>query len=153
MGEPSLWSASQNADTHAYRFLWLRTFHHPVALRIDVAPDETARLSAKVTTGAGGYEPGVLRTDKSVALTRVQVKRFLDGLEKAMFWTMPTEEPEEVGKDGSIRITLDGALWTIEGATAGRYHVVHRHSPGRGAFHDAALLLLRFADLGIKEIY
>ena len=66
---------------------------------------------------------------------------------------MPSEEPEEVGKDGSIRITLDGALWTIEGATAGRYHVVDRHSPARGPFRDAALLLLKFADLGIKEIY
>jgi hypothetical protein len=153
MGEPSLWLAAQKADVHVYRFLWLRTFHHPVALRIDVAPDGTARLSAKVTTGAGGYEPGVLRTDKSVPLTRAQVKRFLDGLEKAKFWTLPTAEPEAVGKDGSIRITLDGALWTIEGVTDGRYHVVDRHSPARGAFRDAALLLLRFADLGIKEIY
>lgn len=34
MDEPSLSEASEDLESHAYRFLWLRTFHPDVAVRL-----------------------------------------------------------------------------------------------------------------------
>src|SRR4051794_34102142 len=37
--EGSLWEVSQGQPSiEVYRFLWLRTFHHPVTVRINVTP-------------------------------------------------------------------------------------------------------------------
>src|SRR5262245_51972945 len=58
--EPSLWELSKKSVPQAYRFLWLRSFHHPVAIRLDINADGTARLTTKMTSGAGGYAPGKL---------------------------------------------------------------------------------------------
>src|SRR5262249_15746244 len=46
MGEPSLLELSR-AD--AYRFLWLRSFHHPISARLVVRNDGTATLISKET--------------------------------------------------------------------------------------------------------
>lgn len=32
--EPSLWALSKTQKEQSYRFLWLRTFHHPVAFEL-----------------------------------------------------------------------------------------------------------------------
>ena len=50
--EPSLWEASQlDFTTEAYRFLYLRSFHHPISVRLVVAQDKTATLVSKETNG------------------------------------------------------------------------------------------------------
>src|SRR3974377_1731032 len=47
--EPSLaTNASAPAET-IYRFTWLRTFHHPVAVRITVHANGTGALTSKMT--------------------------------------------------------------------------------------------------------
>jgi hypothetical protein len=33
--EPSLLSLSKSPSAESYRFLWLRTFNHPIAIRLD----------------------------------------------------------------------------------------------------------------------
>src|SRR6267378_2766004 len=59
--EPSLWETSQlDLTAEAYRFLYLRSFHHPISVRLVVAQDKTATLISKETHGKGGYEPGRL---------------------------------------------------------------------------------------------
>ncbi len=157
MQEPSLWLASRSAEAHAYRFLWLRSFHHPVVIRLTIEKNGTGILSAKVTTGKGGYEPGDLRTDKTLALSRAQVNQFLKQLGKAKFWSLPTEKEATVKVDAdgneTVEVGLDGAQWIIEGAENGKYHIVDRWSTKKGAYRDAALLLIRFAELKFKEIY
>ena len=60
MKELSLWDRSKASETESYRFLWLRSFHHPVALRLDVASDGRGVLVVKVLSGQGGYDPGNL---------------------------------------------------------------------------------------------
>src|ERR1022692_1355040 len=67
--EPSLLTQSKNPNSEAYRFLWLRTFHHPVAIRVVLRPDGTGVLTTKVASGAGGYSPGVLKEENSRDLT------------------------------------------------------------------------------------
>jgi hypothetical protein len=46
--ESSLWESSQTQKTQSYRFLWLRTFHHPIVVRIDVNVDGTSLLTTKM---------------------------------------------------------------------------------------------------------
>jgi hypothetical protein len=58
MGEPSLWELSKDASKQSYRFLWLRTFDHPVSTRLEVAKDGTAQLLVKVLNGKVGMNPG-----------------------------------------------------------------------------------------------
>ena len=54
--EPSLLKqTSAEAKTESYRFLWLRTFHHAVVIRVNVAKDGTGTLLAKTAAGAAGF--------------------------------------------------------------------------------------------------
>ncbi|HZS04476.1 MAG TPA: hypothetical protein VFD58_06540 [Blastocatellia bacterium] len=58
MAEPSLLTLS-GVQIECYRFLWLRSFHHPVAVRIWREGNDRF-IVAKELDGAGGYEPGRL---------------------------------------------------------------------------------------------
>ena len=149
MNEPSLWDRSKDSATESYRFLWLRTFHHPAALRLELAPDGSGVLTVKVLSGQGGYDPGDLIENREVRVDKVKLKRFFDLLSAARFWDLPSEDqnPNE--------IVNDGAQWIVEGAREGHYHVVDRVSPRRGPYRDIALLLMKLGDLRVpsKEFY
>lgn len=146
--EPSV-AALAGKQGHAYRFLWLRTFDPPIALRVDVAPDGSGTLTVKATSGRGGYEPGTLVTYQRRAMPRAEVRQFLARLSTARFWALPTREPA-IEEDGSITVKADGAQWILEGARRGRYHVASRWSPEPGAYREAALWLVRLAGLRIE---
>jgi hypothetical protein len=135
MREPSLWGLSEDPSRQSYRFLWLRTFHHPVSARLEVAKDGTAQLLVKVLNGKGGYEPGHTILNRNIKVSKESVDHFLGLLKEADFWNIPTEQPE------SNEISADGAQWIIEGISDGHYHVVDQWSPDEGSFRKAALFL------------
>ena len=147
LDEPSLWSLSKTQNEEAYRFLWLRTFHHPVAIRIDVNADGTSQVISKMTSGAGGYDPGQLVLNSKSLLTKDQTDSFLGKIKEHQFWQLPTKR-ESGG--------LDGAQWILEGVKDGKYHIVDRWSPTDGPVRAIGLLMLNeFTNLKIlkKEIY
>jgi hypothetical protein len=75
--ESSLLQMAQNSSGKSYRFVWLRTFHHPVVVRVDVRADGIGELTSKT-------------------------ERFLATIKKAHFWELPTHEtPATEGCDGS----------------------------------------------------
>lgn len=118
-GEPSLVEAARDDPRReAYRFSWLRSFHAPVFVRVEMSRDGTAVVIATVLTGAGGYQPGEIRTSAVTKLSRRRTDEFRAALRKADFWAMPEDGPPEVG--------LDGSEWKIEGIAGGRHHVVDR---------------------------
>jgi len=51
LDEPSLWERSKSQKEESYRFLWLRTFHYPVAIRINIHHDGSSQLTVKATSG------------------------------------------------------------------------------------------------------
>lgn len=133
--EPSLFQMAKTSKAEAYRFVWLRTFHHPVIVRVDIQPNGNGQLTTKVSSGAGGYEPGKLIENTSRPLTRPQVDKFLATIQGLQFWKLPTHEnPETAG--------CDGAQWIIEGVKNGEYHVVDRWSPSKGTVHDLGLMFV-----------
>jgi hypothetical protein len=122
MGEPSLSCGS--ADLETYRLVWLRTFHHPVAVRV-FRTDTSFHLEAVILDGRGGYEPGRVLQRVSRDLTREQWKAIIAELRRAHFWQEATTTHD--GGD-------EGAQWIIEARRQGRYHLIDRW----GGANDAA---------------
>jgi hypothetical protein len=146
--EPSLLTQSKIPSTQSYRFLWLRTFHHPVAVRLEVKADGTAILTTKIASGTGGYSPGHLVTNTSKSLTKQQADAFLHKLDADKFWNLPSPPKDADGNDGS--------QWIIEGVEGGKYHLATQWSPKQGPIHDlGTTLAFELADLQIPkaEIY
>jgi hypothetical protein len=128
--EPSLWKLSQeDPSAEIYRFLWLRSFDEPIAVRL-IVTDRGGRLVSKMTSGRAGSDLGHLILDRQSPLSK-QVPMFLDAIQELKFWDLPSRAPQVIGPDGSIKIGVDGAQWIIEGVKQGRYHVVDRWSPDR----------------------
>jgi hypothetical protein len=130
-GQASL-SCGQTA-LEGYRFLWLRTFHHPIAVLLR-ADKDSFDLTAVELGGAGGYDPGApIRT----------VARHLSPSEAAMVrriigqvWaTSPTDKT----------LVVDGAEWIVEGRNDHRYRVVDRHSPTTGKVREIGLSFLKLS--------
>ena len=144
--EPSLWELSKTQTTQTYRFLWLRSFHHPISVRLDIRQDGTGLLTTKVTSGQGGYKPGALVMNKTRALTKEQTSWALDRINEIGFWGLPTyEKPKEgVGANGekTLQIDVDGAQWILEGVKDGKYQVTDRWSPENGPMHTLGIMML-----------
>jgi len=135
MSEPTL-SCKQSA-TESYRFLWLRTWGAPIAVRVEVLGGAAA-ITAVELDGAGGYRPGKVARRVERKLTKVEWAQVSDGLVKIEFWKTPTRE----GRGG-----LDGAQWVLEGRKGSQYHVVDRWTPQGGDFRELCLSLLKLADM------
>jgi hypothetical protein len=133
MREPSLSDASKDSSLVAYRFLWLPTFDSPIAVRLTVRVDGTGTLTGKMTNGKGGYDPGKLTMNETHELTKAQITEFLGLLQKAAFWSAPSE----VGAEGN-----DGEQWVLEGVENGRYHIVDRWSPEKSDFERLCVFML-----------
>jgi hypothetical protein len=134
LGEPSLLERSKDPSAMEFRFLWLRTFHHPVAIRVAVNSDGTGRLITKIADGAGGYEPGRLVTNSSVPLTPDETKQIVRRIESSDFWSLPSHLRENGG--------MDGSEWVIEAAARGRYHLVSVWTPKKGTIYDLGKFFL-----------
>lgn len=146
--EPSLFRLADIPASESYRFLWLRTFNHPISIRIDLKPDGTGILTTKIANGAGGYSPGALIENSSRTLKAEEVRAFLFRVERVGFWKARNPVNDQRGTDGS--------QWVIEGVKKGKYHVVDRWSPSGGVAHDLGLMLafdLAKVDVPENEIY
>jgi hypothetical protein len=145
--EPSLWESSKVEKTTSYRFLWLRTFHHPIVIRIDVNIDGTSLLTTKMTSGAGGYGPGRLIQNETRTLSREQTKWSLEQIEGHNFWKAPSVQNDR---------GVDGSQWIVEGVRDGAYHIVDRWSPKDGEIRALGLFMvndLAKLELAAKEVY
>ena len=140
LGEPSLWAAPKDLGGERFRFLWLRTWDHPVSIRIEKNEDGTASLTLKVATGSGGYEPGKLDVARTKQLSKDEFEAINAKFTTSGFWAMATTENSN-GRDG--------ARWVVEAANSGQYHLVDRWSPKKGALKDLALHLLKLSDYPI----
>ena len=151
MDEPSLLPLQRQLFSHAYRFLWLRSFDDPIAVRVELRPDRTARLVAKV----------LRRSDEGVRVVTADVRRpeveaLLHLLAQTRFWALPTHAPEIDPGSGMMAIKFDGSNWILEGTWGGRYHVVDRWSGDMSAGYRAACLaMLDLSGVQIRpeEIY
>ena len=134
MAEPSLSCGVSPGES--YRFLWLRTFGRPIAVRVEIGRSNT--LTAVELDGAGGYQPGKISRRVQRQLSADEWKTLSDALKATDFWKMP-------GRDSDRG--LDGAQWIMEGRSGHDYHVVDRWSPKAGAYRDLCLMLVKLSGL------
>jgi hypothetical protein len=122
--EPSLWELSrQKPEAEVYRFLWLRTFHRPIAIRLVVRKSGSGWINSHMTSGKGGDQPGRIMTYRVSWLTKNRTQSFLMELDSVDFWHLPTcasdQNPAKAG----------GAHWVLAGVKNGQYHLIDRWSP------------------------
>jgi len=145
IGEPSLLDAAKNKPSDSYRFLWLRSFRQPIAIRLTIRPDGTGQLMGVEMTGRSGYDPGVVATTEIVEISQDQIHQLKNLLQTTDYWSMPTVDVRL--HEERIR---DGAEWILEGARDGRYHVVARLSPQNGTYREACLYLLKLSKIEVE---
>jgi hypothetical protein len=139
MGEAPLAAPSQRGTR--VRFLWLRSFHPGIAVRIEHGAQGT-KLTAIELDGAGGYAPGAVARRVDRPLSPGEWAALRQALAESGFWNLQTSE----------RILgLDGAEWIVEVAEHDRYHVVDRWSGG--AVEPIGRLLLELSRLEPDPIY
>src|SRR5262249_10845266 len=110
--------------------------------------DGTARLTTKMTSGAGGYAPGKLIQNDAWTLTKEQTDWFLELIEKNSFWKLPAKDETRMG--------CDGAQWIVEGVKNGKYHLVDRWTPENGEVRAIGMAMIeKLAKLRVdsQEIY
>tara|TARA_B110000285_G_C14789291_1_gene452252 strand:+ start:56 stop:637 length:582 start_codon:yes stop_codon:yes gene_type:complete len=100
-----------------YRFLWLRTFHNPIVIRIEKNNKETT-LFWKRSNGEGGYDAGKIVENKSIKLTQKEWSEFKELLNNSKFWKNPS-----IKNDRNIIPATDGAQWVLEGIKTNEYHI------------------------------
>jgi hypothetical protein len=150
--EPSLWELSRT-DPHAeeYRFLWLRSFHHPVAIRFVLSENGSSRIIARITCAKGKDAPGRICRYSTFRPIKARTQEWLAAFENAHFWDEPT-----LLTPPAAAVQVDGAQWIFEGVRNGKYHVVDRFSPDTSdPMRALGILALKFAQFKIPptEIY
>lgn len=138
--EPVHFDTDYTAKT-AYRLTWLRSFHHPVAIRIEVDPTGSGTLFFKVADGAGGYDPGRLEISRRRALTTEELKDF-----ERLFGEVEICDPEPE----TVTVT-DGAVWIFEIRKEDDYCVADRRWPNGTKYADLGIRFLELAGFESSE--
>lgn len=128
-----------------YRFLWLRTFHHPFVVRLEVQQDGTGKIIAREADGAGGYKPGKITSTSALPVSKEKVDEFLKRLDAANFFG--DRYPDHRG--------MDGAEWIVEFADKTEYKMQLKWTPDESdPFRAACLYLFSLSDFGLpKDVY
>jgi hypothetical protein len=129
----------------AFRWVWLRSFHPPVVVRVQKQGSE-ASIVVKMLDKPYGAGPDGLRVSK-LAINehrRLNANEWdsLVELRRAGFWAQPSTEPEVLG--------VDGADWIMDGVAWGERHSVARWSPQRGPFRDLCMAMLKLSGITVR---
>jgi hypothetical protein len=137
LDEPPLRVAA-GSPFQSYRFLWQRSFHPALAVRLDVQQDGTGIVVTKMSRTVKGSKRAGVETTRRV-LAKQETDGFLRQIHDSGFWKMSTRlNPIDVGPDG--------AQWLLEGFKGHNYHAVLRWSPKDGSVRTLGLKLA--IDLG-----
>jgi hypothetical protein len=100
-------------------------------------------LTAKVSDGAGGYEPGKISINRTIPIDISEWRKIEEQLNKMDFWNLPIETDFRGN---------DGAEWILESATKDKYHFATRWSAGRNAnYGKCCLYFLKLSDLKVPK--
>jgi len=141
--ESSIYSQRIDINKQCYRFTCLRTFHNPFSIRIDINSDNSVLLTFKMSSGAGGYDPGTLIKDMKIELTKLEVNKLLMKIDDIKYWNMQSLETKR---------GLDGSEWLIEGLLNGNYYIVQRWSP-KTTIKDLGSIFIELSKETITNLY
>ncbi len=135
--EPPLYGQPRSSGLESYRFLWVRSFHSPIAIRLDISDgSRPATLTVKRGSLGQDYRKTHLLNTSTTAVTKEQVQGFRDQVTRAGFWDVDSFA-------GVTGTGADGSEWIIEGSRGREYHVVSRWSPQDGPIRTLGLALVQ----------
>ena len=140
--ENCLFDKELSKNTTIYRFTWIRTFHNPIAIRIENTNNEIM-LYWKVGRGAGGYDPRGLKKSGKRKLTINQWETFLKLVEKSNFDNLANRKYIPMP---------DGATWTLERKASKEFKAHNTNLPSN-EIKNACLFLLDLTDMKVERIY
>jgi hypothetical protein len=137
------------------RFIWLRSFHHPVAIRLFQSGDGGWLLTTKVASGAGGYGPGHLTTNLTRKLKADEALKILSLVApETDYWKLKSrEELDPTSPDGLMTIQVDGARWIVEVLDGNSYHVVDQWSPEEGIIYEVGTRFMALSGRKFDPVY
>ena len=138
--EDCLYDRNVEPNTVIYRFTWLRSFEHPISIRIEKTKKKIW-LYWKIGKGSGGYKPEGLKESGEKELTLRDWKIFRKKVRKSGFNNLPNE---------NYTIMTDGASWVLEKKTSKGFKA-HQTNDPYGDFKEACLFLLEKTGIRIKE--
>jgi hypothetical protein len=119
--------AKKNGDIQIYRLLVERAFDSPLMFELIYSRNSQTLVVKKSNREARGPRVAYTKLIKnsSLKLQEQEIKSFLAILSACSFWTLPTEEWQFPG--------LDGSSWTLEAIKDGKYHKLVRSNPYKGS--------------------
>jgi hypothetical protein len=136
---------NSSGSAEVYRFTWLRTFHHPVVISLEHDLKGRWLMHTKVSSGAGGYEPGILGLDLVRSMSSDYTRQLRDTMSvNSTFWNTAAQDSS---------VGFDGAEWIIESRVGDNYHSVGRWSPSYGLIHDIGLQFLALSGANFDPVY
>jgi hypothetical protein len=115
MKEPSLFDRGDKRPEFEVRFLWLRTFHDPISIRIWSTPKGYMVRTVRIKQNED-YSLADTLVDTTRLLDAAETKAFTAALTKAPL-AAPMNETEEAAGAGG----LDGASWIFESYMEKKY--------------------------------
>ena len=146
-GVPELGGLTRGRQTtRCFRFVWLRTFDHPVCLTAILPADgDSGTIEARVLDGKGGYSPGKLMREYTRDLSKEQVADIAAALQGSRFLSQRVDFTET---------GLDGSNWIFEYLDGTSYVVRDYWSPAmKPDLVDLVERLLALANLGDEVVY
>jgi len=130
-----------DSTDESYRLVLLPTFDAPVIVRVWRSGNERFLITKKLS-GEGGFglkNFGKLSYEKKRPLTEEEWVTFVELLDQAYFWDMPSLDKDDVP-------AVDGAEWVVEGAKDKMFHEVNRITPNT-EFRAVCNYLLKLSGL------
>jgi hypothetical protein len=141
--EPALFDLARDPKVVLYRLESVTSHARLFAVRLVPNVDGSAQLL--ITDSPASLKGAFRKSQINIAVT--DVDRFRQMVEKANFWSMPSNEPP--GPNNVYKTDPD--TFVFEGVRNGGYHVVLRMSPDPGHFLDMIKFLAQNL-AGIKGI-
>lgn len=138
LSEEDIEPFTNNITNELYRLILIRSFDHPIIIRLTVNSKKNFLLKVKMGSGKEGGVDGLL-IDLTAEPPKDGIDRFFHLLKKADFWNL-----DKLNYD---RLGFDGATWVLEAVYNGKYHVVERWSPDKNdKFGNMCRELLKMAE-------
>lgn len=137
----------------AYRFLWVRSFHNPIAVRVEKIKNQIVLIATELEEQED--ESGNIIKSIKIKIPVNEFQRFCELLIETNFWNMENKPSCFSNHDGTVTIGADGAHWILEGNDNGKYHVVDQWNPDLEKYRQTCLYLIKLAGFNVKpdEIY
>lgn len=118
MKEPSLFKRDKDRPPFEFRFLWLRSFHDPISVRIWESPDGHMMRVIRVTQHKD-YSLGPLKVDQTRKLSRDEWSAAQALLDLSLLLP-PMSKVEDLNDAGG----MDGARWIFETCANQKYQML-----------------------------